>query len=290
MHNIPMPDHAIDVDAASFEQQVLEASKTVPVVVDFWAPWCAPCKVLKPILEKLAAEYEGRFKLAKVNSDDNQALAAAFGVRSIPDVMAFRDGKPLSHFLGALPESQVRAFIDGVLPNPSALEQARAAALRAAGDFEAASAALRAALALDPSNDPARLDLAELLIEQASADEAEALLAAVRPNIDWDARIDALRAAVSFARMRASGMTEATLAAKLAANPADHAARFALAELHAGAHRYRAALDALIEIVRRDKDWNDGAARKQIINIFNLAESDDALVSEYRRKFASALY
>jgi putative thioredoxin len=290
MHNIPMPDHAIDVDAASFEQQVLEASKTVPVVVDFWAPWCAPCKVLKPILEKLAAEYEGRFKLAKVNSDDNQALAAAFGVRSIPDVMAFRDGKPLSHFLGALPESQVRAFIDGVLPNPSALEQARAAALRAAGDFEAASAALRAALALDPSNDPARLDLAELLIEQASADEAEALLAAVRPNIDWDARIDALRAAVSFARMRASGTTEATLAAKLAANPADHAARFALAELHAGAHRYRAALDALIEIVRRDKDWNDGAARKQIINIFNLAESDDALVSEYRKKFASALY
>lgn len=290
MHNIPMPDHAIDVDTASFEQQVLEASKTVPVVVDFWAPWCAPCKVLKPILEKLAAEYGGRFKLAKVNSDDNQALAAAFGVRSIPDVMAFRDGKPLSHFLGALPESQVRAFIDGVLPKPSALEQARAAALRAAGDFEAAIAALRSALALDPSNDPARLDLAELLVAHASADEAEAMLAAVRPNIDWDARVDALRAAVSFARMRASGTTEATLAAKLTANPADHAARFALAELHAGAHRYREALDALIEIVRRDKDWGDGAARKQVINIFNLVESDDALVSEYRKKFASALY
>lgn len=290
MHNIPMPDHAIDVDTASFEQQVLEASKTVPVVVDFWAPWCAPCKVLKPILEKLAAEYGGRFKLAKVNSDDNQALAAAFGVRSIPDVMAFRDGKPLSHFLGALPESQVRAFIDGVLPKPSALEQARAAALRAAGDFEAAIAALRSALALDPSNDPARLDLAELLVAHASADEAEAMLAAVRPNIDWDARVDALRAAVSFARMRASGTTEATLAAKLTANPADHAARFALAELHAGAHRYREALDALIEIVRRDKDWSDGAARKQVINIFNLVESDDALVSEYRKKFASALY
>jgi len=290
MHNIPMPDHAIDVDTASFEQQVLEASKTVPVVVDFWAPWCAPCKVLKPILEKLAAEYEGRFRLAKVNSDDNQALAAAFGVRSIPDVMAFRDGKPLSHFLGALPESQVRAFIDGVLPKPSALEQARAAALRAAGDFEAAIAALRSALALDPSNDPARLDLAELLVEHASADEAEALLAAVRPNVDWDARVDALRAAVSFARMRASGTTEATLAAKLTANPADHGARFALAELHAGAHRYREALDALIEIVRRDKDWSDGAARKQVINIFNLVESDDALVSEYRKKFASALY
>jgi putative thioredoxin len=285
-----MAAHAIDVTSATFERDVLEASKTVPVVVDFWAPWCAPCKVLKPILEKLAAEYEGRFKLAKVNSDDNQELAAAFGIRSIPDVMAFRDGKPVSHFLGALPESQVRAFIDGVLPTPSALEQARAAALRAAGDFEGAIAALRSALALDPSNDPARLELAELLVEHASADEAAALLEAVRPNIDWDTRVDALRAAVSFARMRASGTTESALAAKLAKDPADHAARFALAELHAGAHRYREALDALIEIVRRDKDWNDGEARKQVLNIFNLIEGNDVLVSEYRKKFASALY
>jgi putative thioredoxin len=290
MQNTLMAAHATDVTSATFEHEVLEASKTVPVVVDFWAPWCAPCKVLKPILEKLAAEYDGRFKLAKVNSDDNQELAAAFGIRSIPDVMAFRDGKPVSHFLGALPESQVRAFIDGVLPKPSEIEQARAAALRAAGDAEGAIAALRAALAIDPSNDPARLDLAELLVEHAGADEAEALLDAVRPNIDWDARVDALRAAVSFARMRASGTTEPTLSAKLAKDPADHAARFALAELHAGAHRYREALDELIEIVRRDKDWNDGAARKQVLNIFNLAEGDDALVSEYRKKFASALY
>jgi putative thioredoxin len=204
--------------------------------------------------------------------------------------MAFRDGKPVSHFLGALPESQVRAFIEGVLPKPSEVERARATALRASGDREGAIAALRAALAIDPSNDPARLDLAELLVEHASADEAEALLDAVRPNIDWDARVDALRAAVSFARMRASGTSEQTLEAKLEKNPADHAARFALAELRAGARRYREALDALIDIVRRDKEWNDGAARKQILNIFNLVESDAALVAEYRKKLASALY
>ena len=290
MHNIPMSEYAIDVDAASFEQQVLEASKTLPVVVDFWAPWCGPCKVLAPLLEKLAAEYGGRFKLAKVNSDENQDLAAAFGVRSIPDVMAFRDAKPVSHFLGALPESQVRTFIDGILPKPSETEQARAASLRAAGDTKGAITALRAALRIDASNDLARLDLAELLIEVARADEAEALLGEVRPNIDWDARVAALRAAVSFARTRNSGTTAPALKAKLDKDPMDHATRYALAELHAGAHRYREALDELIEIVRHEKDWNAGAARRQVLNIFNLVDKDDALVSEYRRKFASALY
>ncbi|HSH08535.1 MAG TPA: thioredoxin [Burkholderiales bacterium] len=285
-----MSAHAIDVSEANFEQEVLEASKTLPVVVDFWAPWCGPCKVLKPILEKLAAEYGGRFKLAKVNSDESQGLAAAFGIRSIPDVMAFRDGKPVSHFLGAMPESQVRAFIEGILPKPSETEQVRAAALRAAGDRDGAVDALRSALTLDTANDPARLDLAELLVELGRTDEAETLLGEVRPNIDWDARVEALQAAVSFARMRASGTSEATLRDALARNPDDHATRFALAELLAGARRYREALDELIEIVRRGKDWNDGAARKQVLNIFNLAEKDVALVAEYRRKLASALY
>ncbi|MDX1374664.1 MAG: thioredoxin [Burkholderiales bacterium] len=285
-----MPANAIDVDTARFEQDVLEASKTVPVVVDFWAPWCGPCKALTPILEKLAAEYGGRFRLAKVNSDQNQELAAAFGIRSIPDVMAFRDGKPVSHFLGALPESQVRAFIDAILPQPAEIEQMRAAALRAAGDREGAVQALQSALAIDPASDPARIALAELLVELGRADEAEALLGEVRPNIDWDARVEALQAAVSFARVRASGTTEVALRRKLADDPADHSARLALAEMHAGAQRYREALDELIEIVRRDKDWNDGEARKQVLNIFNLAEKDDALVSEYRKKFASALY
>jgi putative thioredoxin len=290
LHNIPMPAHAIDATSATFEREVLEASKSTLVVVDFWAPWCAPCKVLQPILEKLAAEYDGRFKLVKVNSDENQDLAASFGIRSIPDVMAFRDGKPVSHFLGAVPESQLRIFIDNLLPKPSEIEQARAAELRSAGDDAGALAALHAALAIDPSNDPARLDLADLLVALKRSDEAETLLNAVRPDIDLDARADALRAAVSFARVRASGPGEPELTAKLEKNPADHAARFALAERHAGAQRYREALDGLIEIVRHDKHWNDGEARKQVLNIFNLAEDDAALVSEYRKKLASALY
>ncbi len=290
LHNTAMSAYAIDVTSATFAREVLEASKSTLVVVDFWAPGCAPCKVLKPILEKLAAEYAGRFKLVKVNSDENQDLAATFGIRSIPDVMAFRDGKPVSHFLGAVPESQVRTFIDNLLPTPSEIEQARAAELRRTGDTAAALEALRSALAIDPSNDPARLDLADLLVALERADEAETLLGEVRPDIQLNARADALRAAVSFARVLASGPGEPELNARLAQNPADHAARFALAELHAGGQRYREALDGLIEIVRRDKEWNAGEARKQVLNIFNLAEKDAALVSEYRKKFASTLY
>lgn len=240
----------MDVSAATFEREVIEASKKIPVVVDFWAPWCAPCRALKPILEKLAAEYGGRFKLVKLNSDENPELAGAYGVRSIPDVMAFRDGRPAAHFLGALPEGQVRAFIERLLP-------------------------------------PRELALAARAIEEKRYDEAERLLGAVRPDIDWDAQAATLRQALAFAR---SGGSEADFAARLAANPADLEARLALAGLHAAGHRYREALEELLEIVRRDKSWKDGEARRQILEIFNLAAEQPELVGEYRKKLASALY
>jgi putative thioredoxin len=285
-----MSEHAIDVGAETFEREVIEASKAMPVVVDFWAPWCGPCRVLTPILEKVAAEYAGRFKLAKVNSDENQELAAAYGIRSIPDVMAFKDGRPVSHFLGAVPESQVRAFVDSLIPTPSDIEGGRAAELKAAGDAAGAAEALRRAIGLDPENDPARLALAEVLIELGRLDEAETELTAVRPNIDWDERAAALRAALSFARTSASGAGEAELKTRLSANPADHETRLALAGLYAGLKRYREALDELLEIVRRDRNWRDGEARKQILAIFNLAEDQPDMVAKYRRELASALY
>src|SRR3990172_771964 len=240
----------MDITAVNFQREVVEASKTIPVLVDFWAPWCAPCRALTPVVQKLAAEYAGRFKLVKINSDESSELAAAFGVRSIPEVMLFRDGKAVAHFLGALPEGQVRAFIDKQLPPP-------------------------------------QLALAAQAIGEGRLDEAERLLAQVKSNIDWDARVATLQQAIGFAR---SGGSEPDLAARVAADPADHASRLALAGLHASKHRYREALDELLEIVRRDKTWKDGAARLQILEIFNLAAADAALVSEYRRKLASALY
>ncbi len=277
----------MDVSAESFEREVLEASKTVPVVVDFWAPWCAPCRALKPILEKLEQEYAGRFKLAKVNSDENQQLAATFGVRSIPDVMAFKGGKAVSHFLGAQPERQVRAFIEGLLPSPSELERARARELRAAGDAANAVAALRKAVHLDAKNDLARLDLAELLIQLKQLEEAEAALALVQPDSNLDARTEALRNALAFAR---AGGSEDDLAAKIEANPGDLEARLALAGACAGRHAWREAMDQLLEILRRDRAWRDGEARKQMLAIFNLAAGEAELVAEYRRKLSSALY
>ena len=243
----------MDVGISNFQQEVIDSSAGQPVVVDFWAPWCAPCRALTPVLEKLEREYAGRFKLVKVNVDENQELADALQVRSIPAVFAFRDGKPLGHFLGALPESQVRAFIERALPSPF---------------IEV-------------------MDRAEKLIEEGRVDAAEKLLAEVPPNIDWDTRLEALRAAVSFAR---SGANEDELKAKLAANPDDYEARLKLAQLHAGARRYREAMDQLLEILQRDKNWRDGEARRQLLTLFTLAAGQPELVSEYRRKLASALY
>ena len=284
-----MTQHAIDVTEANFMQEVIEASRRVPVLVDFWAPWCGPCRSLGPILEKLAAEYQGRFRLAKVNSDENQALAAQFGVRGIPNVKAVVDGQIVNEFTGALPESAVREFIDALLPSPAEPLRQEARAARARGEGDATRKLLLQAIHLDPRHEPARLDLIDVLLDAGDFAEAQRLLdETAEAGKDRD-RIDSLAARLALARGAAGGADEAALRARLAADAADLAARLALANLLALKQDYRAALEELLEVVRRDRAFQDDIGRKTMLQIFSLLGGDSDLVRDYRGRLSTVI-
>jgi putative thioredoxin len=254
-------------------------------VVDFWAPWCGPCKSLKPILEKLAAEYGGKFLLAKINSDDNHELAARYGVRGIPSVKAFVDGEPVDEFSGALPEGEVRAFLDRLVPGPADELRVQAVELRTAGDMPAALQKLADASRVDPNHLGVRLDAAEIMLDLGEADEARRLIGSV--SDEADPRVPQLKARLQF--MGAAGEDVAALTAQVAANENDLAARFKLANLLVAAGQYEAGMDQLLEIVRRDRGFEDDIGRKTLLSVFDLLGGGE-LVSRYRRRLSSLLY
>lgn len=280
-----------DVGEADFQENVIAASHRVPVVVDFWADWCAPCRILKPILEKLAAEYGGRFRLAKINSDQNQELAARLGVRGIPSVKAFVDGEMVREFTGALPEAQVRDFIDALLPSPAEPLRVAALAARARGDTEVACSLLADALELDPMHDAAQLDLAEIRIDLRDIDAAQAILDSLGHSTRDAPRVAALQARLKLTAA-GGGADPAALASRIAANADDLDARLQLAHALALARDYRPALEQLLSIVKRDRHWHDEAARKSMLELFTLLGSDaqcDDLVREFRIALARTL-
>jgi len=283
-----MPVHTLDVTAETFEREVIEASRHVPVLVDFWAPWCGPCRMLTPVLEKLAGEYQGRFRLAKVNSDENPELAMRFGVRSIPNVKAFVDGSLVDEFLGARPESAVREFIAGVLPTPAELTRKQAAEAAAGGDRERALALLAEAAQLGPMSDAVHADTLEILLDLGRIEPAKAAAARLSPLAGQERRVSALLARLHFAE--GGGVEPAALEARIAGDPGDLEARLQLARSFVARQRYEAAMEQLLEIIRRDRKWNDEAGRKTMLSVFDLLGGQGDLVSSYRRMLAAALH
>ena len=282
--------YSLDVNQTDFEEKVIAVSFRQPVVIDFWAPWCAPCKVLKPILEKLAAEYGGKFLLAKVNSDENPAISSQFGVRGIPSVKAVVKGKVVNEFTGALPEGQVREWLDKIIPSPAQELQQAAQQLAAAGDLDGAMQKLTEASTLDPDNEWVRVDAAELLLMKGEMDEAQRLLDSLKDvNVLKDARVLQLKAQTRLAEMSATGESEVTLAALVAADGNDLEARLKLANVLIAGNRHAEGMDQLLEIVQRDRKFRDDIGRKMLLDVFNLLGGQGELVSAYRRKLAGAL-
>ncbi len=279
----------IDTTLSSFEADVIEASMEVPVVVDFWAPWCGPCKQLGPLLERLEREYGGRFKLVNVNADTNPELVSSFNLKSIPYSVAFVDGNAVAQFMGAQPEAFVRAFLDRLIPNPSEIEHRAAREAITKGQPGLAEDHLKAAIALDPANDGARLDMVALLLDRADATAARTHFDMLSSKGLQQSTYASVRARLEAAEVALALPPAEVLRRRIRIDANDLEARFALAELEIAHMRFAGALEELLEVVRRSPETRDEARRK-MLEVFEMAAADPDLVSDYRARLSSVIF
>jgi putative thioredoxin len=283
-------DAVHDVSHENFEEHVLRRSHELPVLVDFWAPWCGPCRTLGPVLERLAREADGAFELAKVDSDQNPQIAARYGVRGIPNVLLFRDGQVVDGFVGALPEAQVRAFLRRHCPSEADGLTGEGEAALAAGDLATARARFEAALAEDASLHAARLGLARLALRAGELEQARELAEAIPLGVDQHEPAQALLAALTLVGKAQASGAEEVCEARVEADEGDVAARFALGGYALARGDLREALEHYLAVVERDKTWDDEAGRRAMVDVFQIVGAREPLAEEYRDRLRRVLY
>ena len=283
-----------DVTTASFADDVIRASMNAPVLVDFWAPWCGPCKRLAPALEKVVAASGGKVSLVKMNIDDHPEVAGQMGIQSIPAVIAFKRGQPVDGFMGAVPEGQIRSFIERLVGplGPTAIDAllADAAALDAAGDAQGAAELYAAVLQQEPDNPDAISALVKLHVKLDDLEGARSFLALAPADKANHPAIASARSALELAEQAGDLGPAAELEARLAANPDDHEARFDLALAHNARGDRKAAVEELLTLFRKDRAWNDEAARKQLVQFFEAWGPKDPATLAGRRRLSSLMF
>ena len=278
-----------DVSEQDFQTEVIDRSKDVPVIVDFWAPWCAPCHALKPVLEKLAQEYQGKFFLAKVNADENQALSAQFGVRGIPSVKAVYDGEIINEFSGALPEPAVREFLAQIIPNDSEIKRREAMAVYESGDRPAAMALLRKAVALDENNFEAKVSLASLLLENNEPKAAREIMEKLPASMQLEEHVKELLTRIELLERTSELPDKQTLLQQVQQDEANLQARLDLAGRYISEQSYDEAFELLFDVLKKDRHFGDDAARKTMLSVFTLLGPQDPRVRSARKTLASLL-